>query len=173
MEGWPEGPGWLRGNARHPFKPRHYWKILRIVPHEVKCRFRFFENLSMAFRPPKGRTGIARLVAALGYSFDGLLAAFRGEAAFRQLVALHVVLIPLAFFCPVSRGERALMIAVCLLSFIVELFNSAIEAVIDRISEEHHPLSKNAKDMGSAAQFIALILIAVVWGVILLGPAKI
>jgi diacylglycerol kinase (ATP) len=123
----------------------------------------------MDVHPPKGRTGLARIVAAAAYSRDGLLAAFRGEAAFRQLVALHIVLIPLAFFCPVSRGERALMIAVCLLSFIVELFNSAIEAVVDRISAEHHLLSKNAKDMGSAAQLIALILIAAVWGVILLG----
>ncbi len=123
----------------------------------------------MAFLPPKGRTGLARIVAAAGYSRDGLLAAFRGEAAFRQLVALNIVLIPLAFFCPVSRGERALMIAVCLLSLIVELFNSAIEAVVDRISAEHHPLSKNAKDMGSAAQLIAMILIAAVWGGILLG----
>jgi diacylglycerol kinase (ATP) len=123
----------------------------------------------MAFHPPKGRTGLARIVAAARYSRDGLLATFRGEAAFRQLVALNVVLIPLAFFCPVSRGERALMIAACLLSLIVELFNSAIEAVVDRISAEHHPLSKNAKDMGSAAQLIALILIAAVWGMILLG----
>jgi len=123
----------------------------------------------MTFNSPKGRTGFARIVAAAGYSREGLLAAFRGEAAFRQLIMLHVVLIPLAFFCPVSPGERALMIAACLLSLIVELFNSAIEAVVDRISTEHHPLSKNAKDMGSAAQLIALIMIAAVWGVILLG----
>jgi len=119
--------------------------------------------------PPKGCTGLARIVAAAGYSRDGLLAAFRGEAAFRQLVMLHTVLIPLTFFCPVSRGERALMIAACLLSLIVELLNSAIEAVVDRISAEHHPLSKNAKDMGSSAQLIALIMVAAVWGIILLG----
>jgi diacylglycerol kinase (ATP) len=118
---------------------------------------------------PKGRCGLARIVAAVAYSRDGFLAAFKGEAAFRQLVALHAVLIPLAFWCAVSRGERALMIAACLLSLIVELFNSAIEAVVDRISMERHPLSKNAKDMGSAAQFVALVLIAAVWGIILLG----
>ncbi|MDR3213964.1 MAG: diacylglycerol kinase [Azoarcus sp.] len=118
---------------------------------------------------PKGRTGLARIVAAVGYSRDGFVAAFKGEAAFRQLVALHVVLVPLAFFCPVSRGERALMVAVCLLSLIVELFNSAIEAVVDRISMERHPLSKNAKDMGSAAQSIALAMVAAVWALILLG----
>jgi diacylglycerol kinase (ATP) len=122
----------------------------------------------MAVLPPKGRTGLARIVAAAGYSRDGFIAAFKGEAAFRQLLLLHIVLIPLAFFCPVSRGERALMIAVCLLSLIVELFNSAIEAVVDRISDEYHPLSKNAKDMGSAAQLVALLMIAAVWGLILL-----
>jgi diacylglycerol kinase (ATP) len=108
-------------------------------------------------------------MAAARYSLDGLLATFRGEAAFRALIALHAVLIPLAFFCPVTRGERALMIAACLLSLIVELFNSAIEAVVDRISTELHPVSKNAKDMGSAGRLVALVLIATVWGVILLG----
>ena len=123
----------------------------------------------MTFNSPKGRTGLARIIAATGYSRDGLLTTFRNEAAFRQLVALNAVLIPLAFFCPVSRGELAVMIAACLLSLIVELFNSAIEAVVDRISTERHTLSKNAKDMGSAAQLIALIVIAAVWGVILLG----
>lgn len=126
-------------------------------------------NSTSENRPGKGRTGLARIMAATGYSRDGLRAAFQDEAAFRQLVALHTVLIPLAFLCPVSRGERALMVAVCLLSLIVELFNSAIEAVVDRISAEHHPLSKNAKDMGSAAQFIALAMIVTVWGMILLG----
>ncbi|GHU00617.1 diacylglycerol kinase [Betaproteobacteria bacterium] len=124
----------------------------------------------MTLPPAKGRRGLARIIAAAGYSRDGFLAAFKGEAAFRQLLLLNVVLIPLACFCPVSRGERALMIAVCLLSLIVELLNSAIEAVVDRISTERHPLSKNAKDMGSAAQFVALVLIATVWAVILLGP---
>jgi diacylglycerol kinase (ATP) len=118
---------------------------------------------------PPHRTGVARILAAAKYSRDGIEAAFKGEAAFRQLTALHAVLIPLAFFCPASRGERALMIAVCLLSLIVELLNSAIEAVVDRVSTEHHPLSKNAKDMGSAAQFFALTMVAAVWALILLG----
>ena len=123
----------------------------------------------MSSLPPKGRTGFARIVAAIGYSRDGLKAAFMGEAAFRQLVALHAVLIPLAFFCPVNRGERALLVAASLLSLIVELFNSAIEAVVDRVSAERHPLSKNAKDMGSAAQAVALAMVAAVWMLILLG----
>ncbi|MDR3351717.1 MAG: diacylglycerol kinase [Zoogloeaceae bacterium] len=118
--------------------------------------------------PFKGRSGLKRLVHAAGYSWDGFVAAFRNEAAIREILLMNAILIPAAFFCPVSRGERALMIAMCLLSLIVELFNSAIEAVVDRISLDRHPLSKNAKDMGSAAQCVALLGIALVWGVILL-----
>ncbi|NQD93137.1 diacylglycerol kinase [Pseudomonas sp. CrR25] len=119
--------------------------------------------------PFKGQTGLKRIFNAAGYSLDGLRAAFGGEAAFRQLVLLNLLLIPLAFYAEVSRGERALMIGVCLLALIVELLNSAVEAAIDRISLELHPLSKNAKDMGSAAQLISLTLIGSVWLVILLG----
>lgn len=118
--------------------------------------------------PFKGQTGLKRILNAAGYSFDGLRAAFTGEAAFRQLVLLNVILIPLSFLLHVSRVERALLIAVCLLALIVELLNSAVEAAIDRISLDRHPLSKNAKDMGSAAQFVALSMITTVWAVILI-----
>jgi len=119
--------------------------------------------------PFKGQTGLKRIFNAASYSLDGLRAAFVGEAAFRQLVMLNALLIPLAWVFDVSRSERALMVGVCLLALIVELLNSAIEAVVDRISLERHPLSKNAKDMGSAAQFVVLSLIASVWATILLG----
>ncbi|WP_347904460.1 diacylglycerol kinase [Pseudomonas purpurea] len=118
--------------------------------------------------PFKGQTGLKRILNAGGYSLDGLRAAFTGEAAFRQLVLLNVILIPVTFLLNVSRVERAVLIAVCLLALIVELLNSAVEAAIDRISLERHPLSKNAKDMGSAAQFVALSMIALVWAVILI-----
>jgi diacylglycerol kinase (ATP) len=116
----------------------------------------------------KGRTGVGRILNAAGYSLDGLLAAFKCEAAFRQLMLLNLVMIPLAFVLDVSRAERALLVAVLLLALIVELLNSAIEAAIDRISYSLHPLSKQAKDMGSAAQLVALTLIFTVWAVILL-----
>ncbi|PVZ20721.1 MULTISPECIES: diacylglycerol kinase [unclassified Pseudomonas] len=118
--------------------------------------------------PYKGHKGLKRIFNAAGYSLDGLRAAFTGEAAFRQLVLLNAVLVPLSFALPVSRVERAVLIMACLLALIVELINSAIEAAIDRISLERHPLSKNAKDMGSAAQLVALCLIAIVWAAILL-----
>ncbi|TLP78459.1 diacylglycerol kinase [Pseudomonas nitroreducens] len=123
----------------------------------------------MSASPFKGQTGLKRIFNAAGYSLAGFAAAFKGEAAFRQLVLINLILIPLSFFCDVTRGERALMIAVCLLALIVELLNSAIEAVVDRVSLERHPLSKNAKDMGSAAQFVALTIITVTWAGILLG----
>ena len=116
----------------------------------------------------KGKTGWRRVLQAGAYSWAGLLAAFKGEAAFRQLLLLNGLLIPLACYLAVGRVERAVLIAVCLLALIVELLNSAIEAAIDRISLELHPLSKQAKDLGSAAQMVALTLIAVVWAVILL-----
>lgn len=118
--------------------------------------------------PFKGQTGLKRIFNAAGYSFDGLRAAFLGEAAFRQLVLLNGVLVPVSFMLQVSRAERAVLIAVCLLALIVELLNSAIEAAIDRISLDRHPLSKNAKDMGSAAQFVALTMIGLVWAVVLI-----
>lgn len=119
--------------------------------------------------PFKGSTGLKRIINATSYSLAGFKAAFSNEAAFRQITFLNVVLIPSSFLLDVSRVEQALMIAVCLLALIVELFNSAIEAVVDRISLEKHVLSKNAKDMGSAAQFVALSIIFITWLLILIS----
>lgn len=118
---------------------------------------------------PHGKTGLRRIFHTLIHSRDGFIATFRGEAAFRQLLLLHGALAVVVFLLDVSRSERALMLAVCFISLIVELLNSAIEAVVDRISLAHHPLSKNAKDMGSTAQSTALLMVATVWAVILLG----
>lgn len=116
-----------------------------------------------------GRTGFNRIVHTVIHSRDGFIATVRGEAAFRQLLVLHGVLMGGTFVLDVSPVERALMLAVSFISLIVELLNSAIEAVVDRISLELHPLSKNAKDMGSTAQATALLMVGVVWAVILLG----
>ena len=126
-------------------------------------------EINVPTSPFKGQSGLRRVINATGYSLAGLRAAFAGEAAFRQLLLLSAILIPVSFLLDVSRVERALMVAVCLLSLIIELFNSAIEAAIDRISLERHPLSKNAKDMGSAAQMVGMTMIAAVWAIILLA----
>jgi len=120
------------------------------------------------YSPFKGTTGIKRILNATGYSLAGFKAAFQNEAAFRQIILINIVLIPITFFLEVSPAEQALMIVVCLLAVIVELINSALEAVVDRVSLEHHPLSKNAKDMGSAAQFVAQAIIFFTWLIILL-----
>ncbi len=116
-----------------------------------------------------GRSGIRRIIYTAIYSRDGFVAAFRSEAAFRQLLVLHGALVLVACVLDVNAIERAILLAVCLISLLVELLNSAIEAVVDRISLEIHPLSKRAKDMGSAAQTIALLMVAAVWGLVLFG----
>ena len=118
--------------------------------------------------PYKGTSGVQRILNATSYSLAGFKAAFKNEAAFRQIILINTLLIPLSFFMPVSHVEQVLMIVVCLLAIIVELINSAIEAVVDRVSMAQHPLSKNAKDMGSAAQFVALAIIALTWAACLI-----
>lgn len=119
--------------------------------------------------PFKGKTGIKRLMNAFGYSLDGFKAAFKHEDAFRQEVFLACLLIPLALYLTGEPVHRALMIGSVFLVLIVELLNSAVEAVVDRVSIERHELAKRAKDIGSAAVFIALLNTVVIWGLILLG----
>jgi diacylglycerol kinase (ATP) len=117
--------------------------------------------------PHKGKTGLVRLYNALLYSLNGLQAAFQHEDAFRQEVIVAAVLVPITFWLDVAAFERALMIATIILVLIVELLNSAVEAAVDRISLEDHRLAKRAKDIGSAAVFMSLVNVAVVWAAIL------
>jgi diacylglycerol kinase (ATP) len=119
--------------------------------------------------PHKGRRGIRRLINAFFYSLSGLGLAYRHESAFRQEVALAVVLLPIACLLPVTPVERVLLIGSVLLTLIVELLNSGVEAAIDRIGFDTHRLSKRAKDLGSAAVLLTLILLSVTWG-LLAGP---
>jgi diacylglycerol kinase (ATP) len=113
--------------------------------------------------PYKGRTGIERIVRATGYSWQGLRTAFASESAFRQEAAAAVVLLPIAFWLGRSWPEVALLAGSVLLVMIVELLNSAVEAAIDRVSFEQHELSKRAKDFGSAAVALALLLCGAIW----------
>ena len=113
--------------------------------------------------PHKGRTGIDRVVHAAGYSLAGLRLAYRGESAFRQEFWLAAVLVPLAFWVGRNWIEVVLLTGSVSLVLIVELLNSAIEAVVDRVSFEWHELSKRAKDIGSAAVFLSLLLCAGTW----------
>jgi diacylglycerol kinase (ATP) len=116
-----------------------------------------------ATSPHKSKSGLVRIWRAIGYSLAGLRGAYAEEHAFRQECLLALVLIPLALWLPVDNVRRALMIASMLLVLIVELMNSAVEAVVDRVSMENHPLAKRAKDIGSAAVMLSLLNLAVVW----------
>ncbi len=109
-------------------------------------------------------TGIKRILLAAEYSASGFKAAFQHEAAFRQELLLSAILIPLAFWLEVEPLQRVLMVAVLFLVLIVELLNSAIEAVVDRIGLEQHELSGRAKDLGSAAVLGSLLLSVYIWG---------
>lgn len=110
-----------------------------------------------------GKTGIARIIDATGYSARGMRAAWTNEAAFRQEVCLLAVLTPLAVWLARTPLEFAILVGSCLIVVIVELLNSGIEAVVDRIGPELHPLSGQAKDMGSAAVFFSLCLVVLCW----------
>jgi len=116
-----------------------------------------------ATNPHKGRTGLDRIVRAAGYSVEGLKDAYRGESAFRQEFWLAVVALPLAFWLGRGWVEVALLAGSVVLVLIVELLNSAVEATVDRVSFELHDLSKRAKDFGSAAVLLALLLAAATW----------
>lgn len=114
-----------------------------------------------------GNTGITRIIKAGIFSWQGFKAAYQHEEAFRQEVWLAVILIPLAIYFGQSGIEIALLIGSVLLLMLVEVLNSAIEAVVDRFGGEQHELSGRAKDMGSSAVFLAIVMLLTTWGLIL------
>ena len=111
-------------------------------------------------------TGIRRILRATKFSAQGIAAAWKNEAAFRQELLLVVVLLPAALWLGQTALERAVLVVCLFIVLIVELINSAIEAAIDRHGEEHHELSGRAKDMGSAAVFVVLVIVLIVWGAV-------
>lgn len=119
------------------------------------------------FKEFKGKQGLTRLFNALGYSRDGLGAAWTNEAAFREEVLLAAIAIPLAFYLGKNGVDRALMVGSIVLILIVEILNSGLEAIVDKASPEKHELAKRAKDMGSAAVLLSLINAATVWACVL------
>lgn len=118
----------------------------------------------------KGKQGLRRLINATRYSMQGIRAALQHEAAFREEFFLALLLIPLALLLPISVLEKVVLIESTLLVPFAEIINSAIEACIDRLGNEIHPLAGRAKDMGSAAVFFALVMAGIAW-VFIAGPA--
>lgn len=117
--------------------------------------------------PFKSKNGLERIAKALGYSLAGLKLAYQHEAAIRQETWLMVVLIPLGLYLGHSNIERILLVGAVFLVFIVELLNSAVEAAVDHTSIDHHKLAGRAKDIGSAAVFMAIMLFLLVWGLVI------
>jgi len=114
-----------------------------------------------------GNTGISRIIKATRYSWQGLRAAYRHEEAFRQETWLCALLVPLGLYLGDGGLEKALLVASVLLLPLVEILNSALEAVVDRVGEEQHELSGRAKDMGSAAVALAIFLTSFTWLLVL------
>lgn len=111
----------------------------------------------------KGKAGLTRIVKAAGYSTDGFIAAYKNEAAFRQVFWLNSILLIIIALAPFTIILKMILLVASFLSLIVELFNTGIEASIDHTSTARHPLAKIAKDVGSAAQFLALVLLLILW----------
>ena len=117
--------------------------------------------------PPK-KKGLSRLLAAARYSLDGLRSAFVSEEAFRLEVLVFVIFTPIALWLGETAIEKVLLIVSLLLLMIVELLNTAVEAVVNRVGSDYHDLSRKAKDIGSAAVLLAMILVAFVWSMLIL-----
>ena len=117
----------------------------------------------------KGKTGFYRIIKAAGYSLDGFKAAYKFEAAFRQVFWLNLILFMAIILCPFTISVKMLLVVASFLSLIVELINTGIEASVDHTSTAKHPLAKIAKDVGSAAQFLALLLLFILWMMALLS----
>ena len=115
----------------------------------------------------KSKSGLKRVLSAFFYSVDGFKSAWRNEHAFRQELSLFVPAGVVAMLLPISAFQKLALIAVLIFVLIIELINSAIEAVVDRVSLERHPLSKNAKDFGSAAVLLSCVLAGATWAVVL------
>ena len=117
----------------------------------------------------KGKTGFYRIIKAAGYSLDGFKAAYKFEAAFRQVFWLNLILFTAIILCPFTISIKMLLVVASFVSLIVELINTGIEASVDHTSTAKHPLAKIAKDVGSAAQFLALLLLFILWMMALLS----
>lgn len=136
---------------------------------DLTVLFRRHSNVEYMMKPSsyasekKGKNGIKRIINAFGYSKDGLAAAYRYESAFRQVFWLNLILIVLALFLNFGSATKMVLVIASFISLITELFNTAIEAAVDHTSTEKHELAKRAKDAGSAAQLMALLMLFIVW----------
>ena len=137
-------------------KPAEHLSVKQLAHHSALTPDSFAKSA-------KGKTGFYRIIKAAGYSMDGFKAAYKFEAAFRQVVWLNVTLLAAVIMMPFTLGIKMTLVLASFLSLIVELINTGIEACVDHTSTAKHPLAKIAKDVGSAAQFVSLCLLTILW----------
>ncbi len=123
---------------------------------------------SETLSPPPSKKGLSRLIAAAGYSAAGIRAAFKSEEAVRMEIAAFMVMAPLGLWLGETSVEKVLLVACLVFVIVVELLNTGIETVVDRVGKDYHELSRVAKDIGSAAVFISLALVVFTWSMLLL-----
>jgi diacylglycerol kinase (ATP) len=140
-----------------------------MLVNQILFRLSMEPNYSIENNPHKGNKGLARAIRAAVNSWNGLKYAYKEESAFRQELFLAVILIPIAIYIPCTIIEKILLVSSVFLVLIVELLNSSVEAAIDRISFDIHGLSKRAKDFGSAAVMVALLLCGFTWVLVLIN----
>ncbi len=126
------------------------------------------EDSTETLKPPPAKKGLARLIAAAGYSAAGIRAAFKSEEAVRMEIAAFIVMAPLGLWLGDGAIEKVLLVSCLVFVIVVELLNTAVEAVVDRFGGDYHELSRVAKDIGSAAVFISLGLVIFIWAMLLL-----
>jgi diacylglycerol kinase (ATP) len=144
---------------------RGYSRLARFVLSYFYCRM---DEMPPVGDKKKGSINVTHVWRAFRYSMAGIASAVKCEDAFKQELALAIIMIPVSFFIDVGWTMRTMMIVSVLLVLLVELLNSSIEAVVDYISTQRHPLAKKAKDMGSAAVFMSLVTCGFVWAVAIL-----
>lgn len=132
-------------------------------PSQYPQNPQFHQHLDGYAAEAKGKTGVTRIINAATYSRDGFIAAYKNEAAFRQVAWLNTILLIIILIVPFGLLIKMVLVFASFFSVVVELFNTGIEAAIDHTSTERHPLAKIAKDVGSAAQFLALTLLFILW----------
>lgn len=147
----------INNNANKPHNETTH--IIGETPLEISQAL----NMDSFAGKAKGKKGIIRIIKATGYSLDGFRAAYKYEAAFRQVFWLNIILFCLTLILPLSITIKMILVVASFLSLIVELINTGIEASVDHTSTAQHPLAKVAKDVGSAAQFLVLFLLFILW----------
>lgn len=149
-------------NNLHQYAQNVYHKAHKVYDHAHDKAHEYYTEVQTYAAQMKGKTGVRRIINALGYSWDGVKAAY-DEAGFRQLIWINGTLVILALILPFNLATQLVLILASCMSLVIELVNTGIEAAVDHTSQEQHALAKRAKDVGSAAQYLTLFILVLMW----------